>query len=109
MLFRFFKDTETAKTSTLAGHEGLRIGLPQEPAQSADVAGRVLSRLGVPRTDRARLRDLPVEAVLTAAREAAADSRSEEHTSELQSRQYLVCRLLLVKKKRRIDEQAIRS
>src|SRR3712207_8385054 len=26
------------------------------------------------------------------------DVRSEEHTSELQSRQYLVCRLLLVKK-----------
>src|SRR3712207_8515930 len=28
------------------------------------------------------------------------DSRSEEHTSELQSRQYLVCRLLLEKKKK---------
>src|SRR3712207_7191432 len=28
-------------------------------------------------------------------------SRSEEHTSELQSRQYLVCRLLLEKKKQR--------
>src|SRR3712207_7826600 len=28
-----------------------------------------------------------------------AGSRSEEHTSELQSRQYLVCRLLLEKKK----------
>src|SRR3712207_7805944 len=28
--------------------------------------------------------------------------RSEEHTSELQSRQYLVCRLLLEKKKTRI-------
>src|SRR3712207_8360844 len=27
------------------------------------------------------------------------DKRSEEHTSELQSRQYLVCRLLLEKKK----------
>src|SRR3712207_7343614 len=27
-------------------------------------------------------------------------SRSEEHTSELQSRQYLVCRLLLEKKKK---------
>src|SRR3712207_8073722 len=27
------------------------------------------------------------------------NSRSEEHTSELQSRQYLVCRLLLEKKK----------
>src|SRR5947209_17827869 len=36
--------------------------------------------------DRARLR-------------RARDERSEEHTSELQSRQYLVCRLLLEKKK----------
>src|SRR3712207_9160959 len=31
-----------------------------------------------------------------------ARSRSEEHTSELQSRQYLVCRLLLEKKKLRL-------
>src|SRR3712207_8070553 len=31
--------------------------------------------------------------------EDARDVRSEEHTSELQSRQYLVCRLLLEKKK----------
>src|SRR3712207_7469775 len=30
--------------------------------------------------------------------EAAGDERSEEHTSELQSRQYFVCRLLLEKK-----------
>src|SRR3712207_8816010 len=30
------------------------------------------------------------------------DGRSEEHTSELQSRQYLVCRLLLEKKKREL-------
>src|SRR3712207_7017317 len=30
----------------------------------------------------------------------ARDGRSEEHTSELQSRQYLVCRLLLEKKKK---------
>src|SRR3712207_8799622 len=30
----------------------------------------------------------------------AAACRSEEHTSELQSRQYLVCRLLLEKKKK---------
>src|SRR3712207_7614979 len=29
--------------------------------------------------------------------------RSEEHTSELQSRQYLVCRLLLEKKKNQIN------
>src|SRR3712207_8481791 len=31
--------------------------------------------------------------------------RSEEHTSELQSRQYLVCRLLLEKKKRPASER----
>src|SRR3712207_9503855 len=37
----------------------------------------------------------PTEEDLAAAR------RSEEHTSELQSRQYLVCRLLLEKKKHR--------
>src|SRR3712207_8436150 len=30
-------------------------------------------------------------------------TRSEEHTSELQSRQYLVCRLLLEKKKNKIE------
>src|SRR3712207_9015981 len=29
------------------------------------------------------------------------ETRSEEHTSELQSRQYLVCRLLLEKKKKK--------
>src|SRR3712207_7482739 len=31
---------------------------------------------------------------------SSVDKRSEEHTSELQSRQYLVCRLLLEKKKK---------
>src|SRR5438445_7551337 len=31
--------------------------------------------------------------------------RSEEHTSELQSRQYLVCRLLLEKKKKRYESE----
>src|SRR5438445_10125644 len=33
--------------------------------------------------------------------------RSEEHTSELQSRQYLVCRLLLEKKKTNKGQEAI--
>src|SRR3712207_9010598 len=33
--------------------------------------------------------------------------RSEEHTSELQSRQYLVCRLLLEKKKKNIKIRSI--
>src|SRR5947209_14688369 len=37
---------------------------------------------------------------LTRSRPSSISWRSEEHTSELQSRQYLVCRLLLEKKKR---------
>src|SRR3712207_8933243 len=41
----------------------------------------------------------PPEGVPRALRRVDAPDRSEEHTSELQSRQYLVCRLLLEKKK----------
>src|SRR3712207_8950271 len=49
-----------------------------------------------PASARVILKDPSIEfAVL----EAARGGRSEEHTSELQSRQYLVCRLLLEKKK----------
>src|SRR3712207_7126767 len=40
-----------------------------------------------------------LDAVCAEVSEAIAGGRSEEHTSELQSRQYLVCRLLLEKKK----------
>src|SRR2546422_5080677 len=39
------------------------------------------------------------------ARGSAADLRSEEHTSELQSRLHLVCRLLLEKKKKKESTQ----
>src|SRR3712207_8854422 len=38
--------------------------------------------------------------VIIASSTADSPERSEEHTSELQSRQYLVCRLLLEKKKK---------
>src|SRR5438445_10227854 len=41
-----------------------------------------------------------VEARLGALPQPEREYRSEEHTSELQSRQYLVCRLLLEKKKK---------
>src|SRR3712207_7518585 len=50
---------------------------------------------------------LGIQIVLLHARPAGAAPqvalRSEEHTSELQSRQYLVCRLLLEKKKKKIS------
>src|SRR3712207_7541730 len=52
---------------------------------------------------RERLRNRPrlrpkVYGYLTEEKESLRQGRSEEHTSELQSRQYLVCRLLLEKK-----------
>src|SRR3712207_8373008 len=43
--------------------------------------------------------DLPAEYQPTFSQSGQDTGRSEEHTSELQSRQYLVCRLLLEKKK----------
>src|SRR5690554_6970771 len=41
--------------------------------------------------------------------ESATISRSEEHTSELQSRPHLVCRLLLEKKKKMITSKIFRK
>src|SRR3712207_8170158 len=52
----------------------------------------------VPLLQRGRVRARHLQGPAADAEETApADRRSEEHTSELQSRQYLVCRLLLEK------------
>src|SRR5258707_13051968 len=77
----FFNDTATTEIYTLSLHDAL----PILPVQ-----------LGPPRPARARHRRMPGGDRRTG---ADAGLRSEEHTSELQSRQYLVCRLLLEKKK----------
>src|SRR3712207_9272185 len=42
----------------------------------------------------------PASTAMARPTSSSANPRSEEHTSELQSRQYLVCRLLLEKKKK---------
>src|SRR5258707_9880505 len=49
-----------------------------------------------------RSRGVAAVALITA---GEVQTRSEEHTSELQSRQYLVCRLLLEKKKKKKNHQ----
>src|SRR3712207_7582948 len=49
---------------------------------------------------RVRVAAAEAEAARREERLAEAGRRSEEHTSELQSRQYIVCRLLLEKKKK---------
>src|SRR3712207_7951147 len=71
-------------------------GAPRDhPRLRADPGGARAARGG------ARPRALPARARrrIVVARGPRADGRSEEHTSELQSRQYLVCRFLLEKKK----------
>src|SRR2546429_4900084 len=52
----------------------------------------------------ARLRGIRARSLSAAVPPRPDSPRSEEHTSELQSRLHLVCRLLLEKKKHRISE-----
>src|SRR3712207_7488174 len=85
VLFFFFNDTATTEIYTLSLHDAL----PICDAVAGAGRGRGFRTRGVPNGAHAdELR-----------RAHQAHRRSEEHTSELQSRQYLVCRLLLEKKK----------
>src|SRR3712207_8899827 len=87
----FFSDTATSEIYTLSLHDALpiyRAALGERRAPTAGSGGR------------RRVRPAPRRDVGPAAGRRA--GRSEEHTSELQSRQYLVCRLLLEKKKIRV-------
>src|SRR5258707_5869207 len=74
-----------------------------------DVCGSTLGVLGMGRIGQAlarRARGFNMR-VIYHNRSRVAPERSEEHTSELQSRQYLVCRLLLEKKKKIIARYVI--
>src|SRR3712207_8751275 len=86
----FFNDTATTEIYTLSLHDALPISGSVPPrCRGSDRAQRCRSAESACLSRRRR--------ALDRSRVAA---RSEEHTSELQSRQYLVCRLLLEKKKR---------
>src|SRR3712207_8612695 len=91
--------------STLFPNTTLFRSQTEDTLRKVDAFGRVLG----PSINslRAPFRQLDVanHAVLPFVKEAepiVREQRSEEHTSELQSRQYLVCRLLLEKKTHRI-------
>src|SRR3712207_7254897 len=95
-VFFFFNDTATTEIYPLSLHDALPIWAHQQDVRLGQL-DRVVAAAGVARlhplvvvVDRDRQRTLGL---------VLAD-RSEEHTSELQSRQYLVCRLLLEKKKK---------
>src|SRR3712207_7959737 len=91
--FFFFNDTATTEIYTLSLHDALPISCPGCGAITPPTSAATNGRKRVPGCGPALLRWC-----VTRPR-AAFRSRSEEHTSELQSRQYLVCRLLLEKKK----------
>src|SRR3712207_7015967 len=89
LYFFFFNDAATTEIYTLSLHDALPISGHQvaETAQSAGTAQAGIDLDGV--------RDMFSHITHQDYQEAG----SEEHTLELQSRQYLVCRLLLEKKK----------
>src|SRR3712207_7468424 len=94
-MFFFFNDTATTEIYTLSLHDALPISarlVGDERAVAARRRGGSVGLVVVRGRRAARIREVhePVAVVVP---------RSEEHTSELQSRQYLVCRLLLEKKK----------
>src|SRR2546422_2970449 len=93
--FFFFNDTATTEIYTLSLHDALPIFLGG--AISAPTVAGVFSTA----TRRAWAAS-PAWAprTLSAAQLELVATRSEEHTSELQSRLHLVCRLLLEKKKK---------
>src|SRR5690606_40233437 len=92
----FFHDTAPTQIYTLSLHDALPISSVPLPAR------RVLA---------VRLRRSGTGLAAAACRQhgpgRGAHGRSEEHTSELQSRENLVCRLLLEKKKQQHHTTAI--
>src|SRR2546425_11354811 len=86
--FFFFNDTATTEIYTLSLHDAL----PISQSCRSTTSNRYLTRnFQLPNVSRSFIRPSHRRAILT---------RSEEHTSELQSLAYLVCRLLLEKKKK---------
>src|SRR3712207_7315592 len=104
--FFFFNDTATTEIYTLSLHDALpilRACAHHHDARLAAQPARHRLERGAQVIEEARQATNAVLAEQTA--ERAPDDRSEEHTSELQSRQYLVCRLLLEKKYRMLHSQ----
>src|SRR5436309_7603070 len=86
LFFFFFNDTATTEIYTLSLHDALPI------SDSDSVERASAARVAAIRT-------------VDVTRLPGRYTRSEEHTSELQSRENLVCRLLLEKKKKKKETQ----
>src|SRR2546422_7589880 len=95
-VFFFFNDTATTEIYTLSLHDALPISAPTSTSSAPSRRPRTRS---------------PMKPGSTACSGRSSNAafrpsrRSEEHTSELQSRLHLVCRLLLEKKKKEKKQQ----
>src|SRR3712207_7311151 len=102
IFFFFFNDTATTEIYTLSLHDALPIfvRLLTREALLSFRRAPLLSALSITTIGFSLFTVGLFGLVAINLREALRGiERSEEHTSELQSRQYLVCRLLLEKKK----------
>src|SRR2546427_1643052 len=92
-LFFFFNDTATTEIYTLSLHDALPISLETRNSTSPTAPPTTVPLM------RMYCRSLPMCSSISS--DSSRASRSEEHTSELQSQSNLVCRLLLEKKKKK--------
>src|SRR3712207_7466850 len=97
----FFNDTATTEIYTLSLHDALPISMRTRPpggrlaTSGSRFADGVASSSFSCASVQSMMRSFSTAPIGLPKRRSG---RSEEHTSELQSRQYLVCRLLLEKK-----------
>src|SRR2546425_5547245 len=112
----FFNDTATTEIYTLSLHDALPISHAEQRherrfGERRVFAGRLAELVGrrrgiedvvVDLEGEADVRPVPAQRLAAPRRRSGGEpaDRSEEHTSELQSLAYLVCRLLLEKKKK---------
>src|SRR3712207_8301708 len=101
--FFFFNDTATTEIYTLSLHDALPISRLRIEQKDGGVVAHISCLRMCPPFPGLPASDLRVGSAGLSGASALPSLivafRSEEHTSELQSRQYLVCRLLLEKKK----------
>src|SRR3712207_8082840 len=93
-MFFFFNDTATTEIYTLSLHDAL----PISTATTSPPSRRATSCCAAAVAGATSWSASSAAGACGSRRCCTCRIRSEEHTSELQSRQYLVCRLLLEKK-----------
>src|SRR5438874_9228267 len=95
----FFNQQATTESYTLSLHDALPICRDAGAARHQRGAHDLVEAAALHLPGQRRVKDAPPDLPYSRAHQRRWQARSEEHTSELQSRRDLVCRLLLDKKK----------